>query len=238
MNNVKIIMLMPFLLFPMIVSAQDYSDYQQKYKEWYGVSISFPVDYASIITEQPFVFEFGLPDESKTWDTFMCGIALGNKNTRYYVYMTPLLRKPIHDSTMPTRKYEPFFSGILYNNCDIPSSKWYQYNNPTKVEKMRNECSRQYIKYLGNVKIKERTNADTICVVRIPNLAKVLCGNALTNQNLHAYYDECYGIEFYNKEGNRSVAMLTFISCFNGKTIDDYVEEISKYIKFDKEFKY
>lgn len=231
-------MLVSHLLFPMIISAQDYSDYQQKYKEWYGVSISYPTDDASIITKQPFVFEFGLPDESKTWNTFMCGIAFGNKNTRYYVYMSPLLRKPIHDSTMPTRKYEPFFSGILYNNCDVPSSKWYQYNNPTQVEKMRNECSIKYIRYLEDATIKKRTNADTICVVRIPHMAKVLCGDALLNQNLHAYYDECYGIEFYNKEGNRSVAMLIFISCINSKMIDDYVEEISRYIRFDEDFRF
>ena len=109
-------------------------------------------------------------------------------------------------------------------------------NNKELMEKINDATKRNVITHIDD-KLTEKTNSDRVYVVRIPDIDKVWCEDPSLQQQLKTGATDCYGLEFYRADRPR-MAMLLFINSKGGKSIDDYMEQISGYINFDKNFKY
>ena len=161
-----------------------------------------------------------------------------------------------HPRTFAT---EPF----LLNNCGLPWNSLY-FNNTGGVrlskdeqethrlfdfetvemkENRRNktlrdeeQCREKYIKVYSDTQQTKYSNVDKIYVVRIPYLKNISCLSDTYKNSIVNNAVECWGLEFYKAGRFCFFGMLVLIEK-GGKTIDDYVEQISHYVRFDPDFK-
>ena len=110
-----------------------------------------------------------------------------------------------------------------------------------KIEDARSK----YILYTEHSKLQKQTNSDRVCIVRLPYIDKISCGRTegkhSKNETLNNVWNECslcYGVEFYRADRYTPCSMLFFIDRKRGKSIERYVEQLSRYIYFDPKFKF
>lgn len=241
-----------------VMAVNSYDDYKSLCKSYYGLSLTCPANFVTVPEEksQLNVLFFGqeLP-ELRTRPIFHAGpvVALDNG---CHVVMRDLsdVQKPTPESypdidANTISNYITPFSGMMLNNCGLPWANWYltgtggvliEGMNGTKPSEATlkdvEDCRKQYIRTVAGTELNNRTNTDRVYIVRIPHVDNIQCCDANFNKTLIGNNFECYGVEFYRADRYDFIGMLFFVNTKNGKTIDDYVEQMSHYISFDKDF--
>lgn len=164
---------------------------------------------------------------------------------------------PIDENTIKQRK--SYFEGKMLNNCGLP---WFHIdhepsvlNNQELMKKIEDARSR-YVRTFANGELLLSTNSDRAYIVEIPYLDKIYCGSDFyqrdsvtiasgkhsnietLNKEIWGKCDKCFGIDFYRADRYASVNMLVFINSKHSKSIEQYAEQLSRYIYFDPNFKY
>jgi hypothetical protein len=240
------------------MAGTHYRDYKSTCKAWYGLSITLPTSYITEVEggSDLNTFTFGQELEELPTLPIFCGGLMVTLDENCHVVMRDLSHEtkpnpksfPTIDSNMITNYTSPF-SGMMLNNCGLPWANWFlngtggvivdgkKNSKPSEATlKQVNECRNKYIRTVSNTKLTERTNTDCIYIVRIPNVDKIECENSSFNKLFEASNTECYGVEFYRAYRYNFTGMLFFVNAKDGKTIDDYIELVSHYISFDKDF--
>ena len=83
-----------------------------------------------------------------------------------------------------------------------------------------------------NTDLNRKTDSDVVSIVRIPNLETVVSNSEKMDSELKSNATECYGVEFYKHSSYEPVIMLFFING-NRTTIDECVDKMAEYIKFE-----
>ena len=233
--------------------GDDWETYVRKNKEYWGVSLSFP-HHMKIESEENVplskmrVFQFASMRQSGgNIPIFEAGpiITLDDNcvllmsSVRFASKPKPDHEVPIDENTIP--RHGASFTSELLNNCGLP---WFHIDHEPSVlndkelmEKI-NATKQKYIRMHANDRLTQITNSDRVFITQIPNLKKVQCEVGSVTQQVKKNATDCYGLDFYRADRYHAVEMLLFINPKGGKTIDDYLEQICGYIKFDKDFKY
>ena len=233
--------------------GDDWETYVRKNKEYWGVSISFP-HHVKIESEENVplskmrVFQFASMRQSGgNIPIFEAGpiITLDDNcvllmsSVRFASKPKPDHEVPIDENTIS--RHGASFTSELLNNCGLP---WFHIDHEPSVlndkelmEKI-NATKQKYIRMHANDRLTQITNSDKVFITQIPNMKKVKCEVGSVTRQVKKNATDCYGLEFYRADRYHAVEMLLFINSKGGKSIDDYVEQISGYINFDKNFKY
>ena len=99
-----------------------------------------------------------------------------------------------------------------------------------EVKKNIKQLRAKYERTFTSGEFIERTNADKIFVVQIPNLKELKNMGALNNRDLHEKAKKCYAIEFYKK--GRKDAMRMLIFTYDEVSIETILGNISKYFRY------
>ncbi len=227
---------------------KDFESYKRAYKEWYGVSLSIPgslTDYCDRGVNCGMDFEFGKPDESNT-QTLFDGLASVRLADGCEVFMSDIIimGKPKVDEAFPKERKaanspNTAFLNCLRNNCGIPHTEWFQYSDwdRNRIDKACKKITRKYVREYTDGAIVERTGADKLYIVEFPNFKSVTCHPEDLDSRIKREFNRCYGVEFrcVGRE-DCPLRMLFFVNTKESKTIDDYVDMMSRYISFDKDF--
>ena len=150
----------------------------------------------------------------------------------------PELEMPIDEKTLGQHK--TWFEGIMLNNCNLP---WGQIErreeilNNDSLMRIITDARNLYVRKCTSSELLNATNVDCIYIVKIPNMGMITCRDKTLNMIIKNY-TECYGVDFYRVDRYKPISMMVFIDSNTVKTIDDYVEEISRYIRFNEDFKF
>ena len=128
----------------------------------------------------------------------------------------------------------------MLNNLTLP---WFHYehddyilNNDTLMDRIR-EAERKYVlARRESDALTERINCDVATIVRIPVMESL--NTFEKNESLEllkSLYRECYGVDFFRADRYKAMRILVFMNS-GKKTIDDYVDKISRHVKFDPNF--
>lgn len=233
--------------------GDDWETYVRKNKEYWGVSISFP-HHVKIESEENVplskmrVFQFASMRQSGgNIPIFEAGpIITLDDNCVLLMSSVRFASKPKPDHEVPIDEYTisrhgASFTSELLNNCGLP---WFHIDHEPSVlndkelmEKI-NATKQKHIRMHANDRLTQITNSDKVFVTKIPNMQKVKCEVVSVTRHVKKNATDCYGLEFYRADRYYSVNILLFINSKGGKTIDDYVEQISGYVKFDEDFEY
>lgn len=107
----------------------------------------------------------------------------------------------------------------------------------TEEKKENAQAVSKQVKSIQEDKILHRSNVDDITVVRFLAPFGLECKR---EEWLNLFQEKglmCYGVDFCRKDSKCFMGMLVFIRK-GGKTIDDYVEQISHYVGFDPDFRF
>ena len=235
--------------------ADGYDDFKQRMMDYYGLKLSFPkkmVD-ETVFPKEDFRGNFFVFCTSGG-PAFLGGLFI-QLEEGCYVIMDGL---SIHEKPRPgsfhsidentVKHYKPKFDMILLNNCGLP---WLNIdhepsvlNDQEMMKKIEDACSK-YILYTEHSKLQKQTNSDRVCIVRLPYIDKISCGRTegkhSKNETLNNVWNECslcYGVEFYRADRYTPCSMLFFIDSKRGKSIERYVEQLSRYIYFEPKFKF
>ena len=239
-----------------VLMRDDWETYVRKNKEYWGVSIAFPQSmierekqYTKLPPNSYFVFA-DAEESGGNVPIFEIGpiITLDDNcivfmSSVWYASIKPDHEVPIDENTIP--RHEASFTRELLNNCGLP---WFHIdhepsvlNNKELMEKI-NATKQKYIRMHANDRLTQITNSDRVFLTKIPYLDKIIMESdedeMLPQLHLMTSATDCYGLEFYRADRYHAVEMLLFVNSKGGKTIDDYVDQISGYINFDKNFKY
>jgi hypothetical protein len=242
----KTLLMLLLVLSTLTVSADRYDDYpgyqgyKNAYKEWFGVDISIPESmvrcYDNEHKDQLWT-EFGNPDESNTKPAF-AGYAIVELSEFCDVITDDIISwgKPKQGGPLDFDD-RIWFDHILYNNCGIPYTDWYQYSmDREKLEAKRKKAIRKYSYSFPEISnVIKRTNARNCYILKIPHYNKITAEDKDYAKRLKRY-DTCYLVEFHRLNQVRGVYMLFFVNSKYGRSIDSYIEQISHYISFDKDF--
>ena len=236
------------------VVHDDYDSFVKMYKQYWGITMSFPRSmFAGYEKEDEFdssrEFTFISPEEEEmakgpvgylpggpvvTIDN-NCKLIIEELDT---AEIAKVRKRGV--TLYFSEHHEAYFRDFMLENIGLP---WFHIdhepsvlNNKELMEKINDATKRNVITHIDD-KLTKKTNSDRVYVVRIPDIDKVWCEDLSLQQQLKTNATDCYGLEFYRADRPR-MAMLLFINSKGSKTIDDYVEQISGYIKFDKDFKY
>jgi len=236
------------------VVHDDYDSFVKMYKQYWGITMSFPRSmFAGYEKEDEFdssrEFTFISPEEEEmakgpvgylpggpvvTIDN-NCKLIIEELDT---AEIAKVRKRGV--TLYFSEHHEAYFRDFMLENIGLP---WFHIdhepsvlNNKELMEKINDATKRNVITHIDD-KLTNKTNSDRVYVVRIPDIDKVWCEDPSLQQQLKTGATDCYGLEFYHADRPR-MAMLLFVNSKGGKTIDDYVEQISGYINFDKNFKY
>ena len=238
--------------------ADGYDDFKQRMMDYYGLKLSFPkkmVD-ETVFSKEDLIdnlFVFCDFRESSGGTGFLGGLFLQFEEGCYVIMDgMPISVKPwpgqFHSIDENTAKlHEPYFDVFLLNNCGLP---WFHIdhdpsvlNDKEQMEKIEDARSK-YILCRENNKLQKQTNSDRVYIVRFPYIDKISCsrteGIHSKNETLNNVWNECslcYGVEFYRADRYVPFNMLVFIDSKRGKNIEQYVEQLSRYIYFEPNFK-
>ena len=232
----------------------DYDSFVRKYKQYWGIAMSVPRSmFARYEKEDEFdssrYFIFISPEEDEKAKGPV-GYLPGGPVVTIDSYCKLIIEEQIEElmgktagkggSQYLSGHHEAYFRSFMLANIGLP---WFHIdhepsvlNNKELMEKINDATKRNVITHIDD-KLTKKTNSDRVYVVRIPDIDKVWCEDPSLQQQLKTNATDCYGLEFYRADRPR-MAMLLFINSKGSKTIDDYVEQISGYINFDKDFKY
>ena len=134
-----------------------------------------------------------------------------------------------------------YFQHLMLDNCGLPffsCSDSVAINNTYKqkqAKKIYAAVARNVKEYTEN-EVLSRIGADCAFIVRFPKPHDILCHENATISSLFQQHGvSCYGVDF-DKDEQIGCRMIFCISN-KGKSIDDYVEQISHYIRFDPDFR-
>lgn len=237
-----------------LTSAQaqgNYSEFVSQYHEKWGITLSFPekkvtYEYAG---ENGFLKNnINFADMRKVGNvsTFPAG-AMVKLDDDCMIILEEQARdekprpshyRPIDEHTIPD--YESAFKYSMLNNLTLP---WFHYehddyilNNDTLMDRIR-EAERKYVlARRESDALTERINCDVATIVRIPVMESL--NTFEKNESLEllkSLYRECYGVDFFRADRYKAMRILVFMNS-GKKTIDDYVDKISRHVKFDPNF--
>lgn len=233
------------------VSKHPYNDFITHYRCKLGVVVSFPPKTVNI-SKRPkkstdHYFIFSNPNSAKGPRPIFIGGPIVTIDNHCSIIMEdirdacqphPELEMPIDENTLVQHK--TWFEGIMLNNCNLP---WMQIErmkeilNDSSLMKQIFNARNQYVKKETSKPLLQRTNSDCVFIVKIPNMEKVSCRKKVLN-NVKNNFSECYGVDFYRVDRYKPISMLVFIDTNSVKTINDYVNDISHYVRFDSDFKF
>ena len=237
---------------PSTSAGADFKAYVETHKDYWGISLSIPQSMIEKDAEGQMVlwriFQFSsAEDRNENYPIFYSGPIVNiDKNCMLIMPFLffeqkprPAYEAPITEQTVPN--HSAMFSGRLLNNCGLP---WFHIehepsvlNDKELMEKI-NTTIQKYVQTHADDELTKNTNSDRVFLTQIPYLNKMKSSDDALNLRLRENATYCYGLEFYRADRYHTVDMLLFINGKGGKTIDDYVEQISRYIKFDEDFKY
>ena len=215
--------------------AQTYKEYVAQHKDLINLSISFPESKVTSVLKSdgsPLRFCFGLQDESGSLPVY-CAAYHVVLNSRCILFLGSSCEKDL------AAKNESCFNAVLLNNCDLPCTDWYSYadRKEDKINSTKSRC----IMYIANRETLDRIGADNIRIVKFPNYKKVMPSAypplLLKNDDLglyvqtQAYFDACVGIEVIKE--SQSFVLLAFVAETEDFKIEDCVELLSQYVKYD-----
>ena len=234
--------------------TDDYDSFVKMYKQYWGITMSFPRNmFAGYEKEDEFdssrEFTFISPEEeeiAKGPVGYLPGGPVVTIDNNCKLIIEELDTAEIAKARKRgvtlyfSEHHEAYFRSFMLENIGLP---WFHIdhepsvlNNKELMEKINDATKRNVITHIDD-KLTKKTNSDRVYVVRIPDIDKVWCEDPSLQQQLKTGATDCYGLEFYRADRPR-MAMLLFINSKGGKSIDDYMEQISGYINFDKNFKY
>lgn len=247
------------IFIPFIIPNDNlYNDYKQLMKKRYGISITIPdslVSYENKLNPDRLMF-FG---ESSVGGPIFQGGALVRLSPYCNLLLEETLdrKKPTskdikRQKKMIERGYHTIFESMLLVNCNLPwlhKEHSIEIQHNAQLNQIITDTLERYVQSFEKTKINKHINADYICIVHIPNVHKVCNKQDFMNQHVITHNKKagveqieqcsqekhfiCYGVELTSFKNLSSVKMLFFINPDGAKTIDDYVEEISRYIRFD-----
>ena len=222
--------------------------YSLKLKKHLGLAYSIQPKLLKIVDPSWITYSFGDVEKKSGSPVFEVGaICTIFKN---YVVLTM-------DTTMMARRegieYNPgnlpCITSWMLKNCDSYWQSWLiegkggvimdadDEKNSTLSDKERAEVKKnikqlraKYERTFTSGEFIERTNADKIFVVQIPNLKEVKNIGALNNRDLHEKAKKCYAIEFYKK--GRKDAMRMLIFTYDEVSIETILGNISKHFRY------
>lgn len=222
--------------------------YSLKLKKHLGLAYSIQPKLLKIVDPSWLTYSFGDVEKKSGSPIFEVGAIC----TRFKNYVVLTM-----DTTMMARRdgveYNPgnlpCITSWMLKNCDSYWQSWLiegkggvimdtdDEKNTTLSDKERAEVKKnikqlraKYERTFTSGEFIERTNADKIFVVQIPNLKEVKNIGALNNRHLHEKAKECYAIEFYKK--GRKDAMRMLIFTYDEVSIETILGNISKYFRY------
>lgn len=150
----------------------------------------------------------------------------------------PSHERPIDGHTVPD--YEPFFKYAMLCNLALP---WFHIDhdpaileNDTLMEKIHEAEEKYVLTRHESDKFTKRMNCDVVSVVRIPDMESLRTFDENKSlELLKSSFAECYGLDLYRADRYYSVRILVFMNS-GKKSVDDYVRQICRYVKFDEDF--
>ncbi|MBQ5839295.1 MAG: M56 family metallopeptidase, partial [Bacteroidaceae bacterium] len=191
--------------------------YSLKLKKHLGLAYSIQPKLLKIVDPSWLTYSFGDVEKKSGSPIFEVGAIC----TRFQNYVVLTM-----DTTMMARRegieYNPgnlpCITSWMLKNCDSYWQSWLiegkggvimdtdDEKNTTLSDKERAEVKKnikqlraKYERTFTSGEFIERTNADKIFVVQIPNLKELKNKGALNNRHLHEKAKKCYAIEFYKK---------------------------------------
>ena len=246
------------LLFCITVKAQEqsFTDYAALLKDRCKIFVTFPdniIEYNPAATPQYFSF-----DEFQSSPKFYYDPIINLTANCNVVLMDVINQKQAHyDIGQLVVNYYPDAVSWMLKNCDLPWDRW-SYTPPgglfseadmqktenkllkTPIEQERAEMIKKanslrlkYEQTIEHNELTEKTNCSVIYVVKIPNMERVICTDESLSKRLKKNSTDCYGVEFHNSSTHIGLKMLLFFDDKEGKTIGDYLEQLSQYIRFE-----
>ncbi len=236
--------------------AQDYSSIKTRLHDWYGINYSFNEEQVKVLPKQklfnyPFYFN-AMPSTNKDKkgntiyknvggrSVYNCCLMIRvDDNCFLFTRNMEIERKPHVDRTSPVIPADNvYFENILLNNCDLP---WFHIDHTSEVlndKKAMAKITKAKDKNIHRAESDDirRVNAENGYITRFPYVKRISCDESIINDRLHKSGVKCYGVEFNRTDRyGYNISMLVFIEK-GGKSIDDYVEQISHYVRFDPDF--
>ena len=222
--------------------------YSLKLKKHLGLAYSIQPKLLKIVAPSWLTYSFGDVEKKSGSPVFEVGAIC----TRFQNYVVLTM-----DTTMMARRegieYNPgnlpCITSWMLKNCDSYWQSWLiegkggvimdtdDKKNTTLSDKERAEVKKnikqlraKYERTFTSGEFIERTNADKIFVVQIPNLKELKNMGALNNRDLHEKAKKCYAIEFYKK--GRKDAMRMLIFTYEEVSLETILGNISKYFRY------
>lgn len=222
--------------------------YSLKLKKHLGLAYSIQPKLLKIVDPSWLTYSFGDVEKKSGSPIFKVGAIC----TRFQNYVVLTM-----DTTMMARRdgieYNPgnlpCITSWMLKNCDSYWQSWLiegkggvimdadDEKNSTLSDKERAEAKKnikqlraKYERTFTSGEFIERTNADKIFVVQIPNLKELKNMGALNNRDLHEKAKKCYAIEFYKKGRKDAMRMLIFTN--DEVSIETILGNISKHFRY------
>lgn len=132
---------------------------------------------------------------------------------------------------MTKEKFVPTFREGLLNNCALPCTHWYSYED-AKTDEILSVIKR-HESFADCPAALERCNAKRISITAFPAFKRIGMWDVSSSYNLyiHTKYDRCYGVEFW-RDG-RNLVLLMFVADGECGGIDPYIDRISRFVRFE-----
>ena len=142
-----------------------------------------------------------------------------------------------------------FFDHLLRENCGLPflTNMYFAGDTLRLIEKKVAKLHRKYVREIIDPAVKRVSNADCGYVVTIPHTKRMNLSNAGDdfdvyadfNSLLHSRGTKCYGISLHrtDRRGTDDITLMLIMDRHSQGTVDDYVEQISHYIRFVPDFR-
>lgn len=222
--------------------------YSLKLKKHLGLAYTIQPKLLKIVDPSWLTYSFGDVEKKAGSPVFEVGAIC----TRFKNYVVLTM-----DTTMMARRdgveYNPgnlpCITSWMLKNCDSYWQPWLiegkggvimdadDKKNSSLSDKERAEVKKnikllraKYERTFTSGEFIERTNADKIFVVQIPNLKEIKNMGALNNRDLHEKAKKCYAIEFYKK--GRKDAMRMLIFTYDEVSIETILGNISKHFRY------
>ena len=224
--------------------------YSLKLKKHLGLAYTIQPKLLKIVDPSWLTYSFGDVEKKSGSPIFEVGAIC----TRFKNYVVLTM-----DTTMMARRegieYNPgnlpCITSWMLKNCDSYWQSWLiegkggvimdadDKKNSTLSDEERAEVKKnikqlraKYERTFTSGEFIERTNADKIFVVQIPNLKEVknMGMMALSDRHLHEKAKKCYAIEFYKK--GRKDAMRMLIFTYDEVSIETILGNISKHFRY------
>ena len=155
-----------------------------------------------------------------------------------------------HEQYRYDPNYFPTITGWMLKNCD---TYWregqIEYNGGAdadtddknnaplsakeraKVKSTIKQLRAKYERTFTSGEFIEKTNADKIFVVQLPNIEEIKNAGTLNDRIIRENAKKCYAVEFYKKRRKDAMRMLIFT--YEEVSIETILSKISKYIRFE-----